>query len=134
MLHLLLLTLTFSFTPVLTAPAGFTCHSGETISGTTCTQECNTDRFGGDFHSIQVASVQECALACNQDDRCLTAQYHNGNHFCYLKSALNGPQNSDVVDGIVCRQPSVPTQDPGSCPANILYTTTSGCYHSRSSK
>lgn len=129
MLLSLYLTSAFGLVTVLAAPTSTTCQSGELISGTTCKQECNLDRNGGDFNSMPVASLQECAQACNQDSRCLTAQYSRGNGWCYLKSSLNDISSNDGVDGVVCRQPVVPTtttRAAPSCPSQAATYTASG--------
>lgn len=122
-----LLTSLVSVTAVLAAPAGSTCQSGATIAGTTCVQECNADRYGGDVAAVQGPSFQACAIACHDDTRCLTAQYA-GNGYCYLKSSINNRQDSNSVDGVVCRQPSPSPSStaPESCPTDVTYTSTSG--------
>lgn len=62
-----------------------TCSAGKTFPGTTCTQECGTDRPGFDYNAINLLSLstaegfKACAKACSQDSKCLTAQYAENN-------------------------------------------------------
>lgn len=127
MLSSILLT-AVSVSAVLAAPTSLSCQQNAIISGTTCTQECNTDRNGGDFRAVPAASFEECALACSNEPQCLTAQYSKNSNYCYLKSSLNGANANTNVDGVVCRQPSTATTTqapPGSCPTAATYTAPS---------
>ena len=73
----------------------------QTINGRTCKTTCGIDRPGGDYDRSHTDSFDGCVQACAADSRCVTAQYHRDNGFCYFKKTSNGAvsdKNDDTVD------------------------------------
>ena len=58
-------------------------------SGRNCKTSCSSDRAGGDYSSSYVGNFQACIDACAADSRCVTAQYHRDNGYCYLKDSTH---------------------------------------------
>ena len=87
-------------------PAVATCQSGPvTLNGRSCNVQCGIDRPGGDYGAKFTGSFDGCMAACAADTRCLTAQYHISNGYCYLKNTRNkavADANDDTID---CEQP-----------------------------
>lgn len=117
------------------------CTNGKLVPGTTCTQECRTDRprestsenilplhirvsthhfSDGDFRKLNFqdrrTGLQRCAQACNAEKICMTAEYRMDTGYCYLKSRTNAPIRDSNVNGAVCRRPGSPPTYPVSIP------------------
>lgn len=64
-----------------------TCASGSTVPGTSCVEECGTDRPGNDIEAIGpidgADALQRCAQACERNSACVSAQYRFDNRVSF---------------------------------------------------
>jgi hypothetical protein len=73
-----------------------------TLNGLQCTISCGVDHHGGDYNGYYVGNYLACANACAGDANCKTAQYNEGNGYCYLKNTVNPAVSSTNTDSIIC--------------------------------
>ena len=86
------------------------CSTGTSIiNGRICTRSCGVDRPGGDYGRSQTGSFDACISACAADSKCVTAQYHENNQFCYFKNSRNNKSSVDGVDTVDCDAKSSPS-------------------------
>lgn len=63
--------------------------------------EPNTKRNGGDYKNFTVGTLEECARACDKDNRCQSFNYGKKHRDCWLKHGVpNGFHNDTVVSGV----------------------------------
>ena len=87
-----------------------TCSAGsQTINNRVCTTSCGVDRAGGDYANKYTGSFQACVNACAADTKCVTAQYHEDNGYCYFKNAANKLSNVKGTDTVDCAAPVTTT-------------------------
>lgn len=61
----------------------------------------NIKRNGCDYGQLIVSSVEKCALACAQDDFCLSFNYNKQRQDCWLKNCVpKGFTNRSTVSGV----------------------------------
>jgi hypothetical protein len=102
------------------------------INGRTCTTKCGTERAGGNIgDAIQVGSISACATACSNNANCVTAQYHEGTGYCYLKGVRNEERPDPSVESIDCEPLSGTTPAP-STPTTPTCTEVTVVYDSES--
>lgn len=89
-----------------TVDLGSACRQDTTLTlnGLQCTISCGVDHHGGDYASTWSGNYLACAAACAADSGCVTAQYNEGNGYCYLKNADNGAVSSTDTDSVVCQR------------------------------
>jgi hypothetical protein len=92
-----------------------------TLSGIQCSIQCGTDRHGGDYANAPAGNYLSCAAACAADSNCVTAQYNEGNGYCYFKNALKDSSSSSDTDSIVCTRAN---SDPITTTTSAAATTT----------
>ena len=87
---------------------GMACKQSTTLTlnGLQCTISCGTDRHGGDYGNQRTGNYLACASACAADSNCVTAQYNEGNGYCYFKNVANTAVSSTDTDTIDCIQSS----------------------------
>lgn len=78
------------------------CVAGPTtVNGRSCSVTCGLDRPGGDYGLVHTGTFDGCIQACGADAKCVTAQFHADNGFCYLKDTSNNgvsDENNYTVD------------------------------------
>jgi hypothetical protein len=78
------------------------CNTDVVINGRQCHIQPGVDRFGGDYDRSRTGSFSGCVSACAADPQCVTAQYHEGNQYCYFKNVANSPVMASDHDTIDC--------------------------------
>lgn len=114
----LLLVALVAATPPPPADDCSTTQLSQTFAnGVTCTGVCKGDRHGGDYGNAYAGNFLKCAQICAAEPlgKCLSAQYNEGNGYCYLKGVIN---NLDTA--------STNTDTWDCCPGPQTYTTSTG--------
>lgn len=63
--------------------------------------ERNVKRNGGDYTNFTVANVEECARACDRDNKCRSFNYGKERRDCWLKhNNPRGVPNNTVISGV----------------------------------
>jgi hypothetical protein len=110
-----------------TVDLGSACKESTTVSlnGVQCSIECGIDRHGGDYSQVNAGNYLACASACAADSKCVTAQYNEGNGYCYLKNADNGQVSSTDTDSIVCVRSGTTTSTTSTTTTTTISSTPS---------